>query len=414
MPCSQIQNPSENGQVFWNYNASPATVRAREALEKKMRQTEDDKKGRKNENKQIVPSPLQRLPLPTRRKVTSTNEDKSAKESERKREADEMLNSMKQIFQAEIQKHQVPLKTEFGDELNDGKISSSGSSTDRLSDSHLQCSSNSPTPSDGGNDIPTQKSKPANPLKSAHNTNINENVYQKTSASSRYNSPALLHDTLGEGNRSLGIEGLVSDDDSFILKCSQAIDKEYLENNENPSFATPHLVQVNSNREIKDCTSKCASYNTDAKNAHRTNNGKNLLPNSVNISVRSEPIDSLKGHSTRKEQPNKNYQKKIELKVCETFFDSDDDFDTMLSQMEMPEVPKSPIPSNLAIRGISVKGKQADIFKNISSDYHKSSTTSTYKSSNLKVSVLSRNYIFILSAPRRSPAIHLKNACFLL
>merc|ERR1711997_1085365 len=36
MPCSQLPGPGTNGEVFWNYNASPATARAKAELEKKM------------------------------------------------------------------------------------------------------------------------------------------------------------------------------------------------------------------------------------------------------------------------------------------------------------------------------------------------------------------------------------------
>ena len=109
MPYTQIQNPGANGEVFWNYNASPATARAKAALKERMSQIEDKSK---NEERftSSAPSPILTIPmLPLRRKLPSRpKEDNHVKEKQNQREVDAMLKSMKDIFQAELQKHHNP------------------------------------------------------------------------------------------------------------------------------------------------------------------------------------------------------------------------------------------------------------------------------------------------------------------
>ena len=111
MPCTQIENPGANGEVFWNYNASPATARARAALKERMSQIEDKNKHEDNYNCS-APSPILTIPMvPLRRKVPSrSKEEHLAKEQQNKKEVDAMLKSMKDIFQAELLKHQNPTK----------------------------------------------------------------------------------------------------------------------------------------------------------------------------------------------------------------------------------------------------------------------------------------------------------------
>ena len=109
MPYTQIQNPGANGEVFWNYNASPATAKAKAALKERMSQIEDKSK---NEERftSSAPSPILTIPmLPLRRKLPSkSKEDNHVKEQQNQREVDAMLKSMKDIFQAELQKHHNP------------------------------------------------------------------------------------------------------------------------------------------------------------------------------------------------------------------------------------------------------------------------------------------------------------------
>jgi len=109
MPCTQIVDPSANGEVFWNYNASPTTARARAALKERMSQIEENSIKEDKPNPSI-PSPVLRIPmLPIRKKPTSaTKEDPYVKEQQNKKEVDEMLNSMKDILKAELQKHHNP------------------------------------------------------------------------------------------------------------------------------------------------------------------------------------------------------------------------------------------------------------------------------------------------------------------
>ena len=109
MPYTQIQNPGANGEVFWNYNASPATARAKAALKERMSQIED--KSRNEERfASSAPSPILTIPmLPLRRKLPSkSKEDNHVKEQQNQKEVDAMLKSMKDIFQAELQKHHNP------------------------------------------------------------------------------------------------------------------------------------------------------------------------------------------------------------------------------------------------------------------------------------------------------------------
>ena len=205
MPCSQLPNPSANGEVFWNYNASPATARARAVLEKKMRLLDDDDKGRKMERKnESAPSPLLTIPMfPARKAASSTSDkEKQATELKKKNEADAMLNSMKQIFQAELQKHEKQFKVQSYDEGNDGNIGSSGSSTERMSDLHLHCSSSGSPLSSASAEMLNKKSNPSdqfNPIRSESENRLKESK---------------------DINKSLKFE----DDDSFLVRASQAVE----------------------------------------------------------------------------------------------------------------------------------------------------------------------------------------------
>ena len=321
MPCSQLPNPGENGQVFWNYNASPATARARVALEKKMRQVDDDSTEQKKNNiKQNVPSPLIKIPMfSIRKKATVTaDEDAYVRELERKKEADAMLNSMKEIFQAELERHKTQLKTETCDEVNSDKVSSSGSSTQRMSDSHLQCSSNGSTPSDEYNCTSVQKSK----LSDQFNPNIHSG------------NNSFLQNTPDANNKSLGFENLASDDDSFLMQATQAIENECIKNIEKPSFHMPLSTKIN-NSAATQGSSKCGSNATSIKNEHQTSNGIKLLLSLPEIRAEKNGIIYSKSQINNVILPEENLDNRLNLK--EEAFDDDDDFDTLLSQMVMPE-----------------------------------------------------------------------------
>ena len=409
MPCTQLQNPGENGQVFWNYNASPATARAKAILEEKMRQTVDDKNSENNKNDQrSEPSPMQTLPFfHTRRKTTfRVNEGVSEKEIERRKEADAMLESMKNTFQTEIQKHQTQIKFEVCGEMNNTKISSSGSSTDptshmqcssngsttssgsstdRISESHLQCSSNGSTQNDGSGDINGA---------SVHVSNYGP---PKLLDSSKYEK-TILSDSPVESHKSLDIDGLASDDDSFFIKCSQALDKGHSESAV-PSFTEPLSIELNINKKNGN-ESKLASYNTQ-----QTLNVKHTVPDSKNINARkSNHSNHDKVHNYRTDLPPKTKQQKVETKEIRTPFDCDDDFDIMLSQMEIPEIPRAPVIEDQPVQenmGFKIK-HLATSNKNDLLRHEKCLRPSNSNCSNVKVSIYF-SYIYAHRKEIRNP-----------
>jgi hypothetical protein len=345
MPCSQLLNPSANGQVFWNYNASPATARARAVLEKKMRQLDDDDdRGRKKERKQeSTPSPLLTIPMfPVRKAASSTSDkEKYAKELKKKNEADAMLNSMKQIFQAELQKQEEQTKTQAYDEGNDGKISSSGSSTERMSDMHLQCSSSGSPLSSGSTELLNKKSKLSDQFNLIRFENENG-----------------LKDSQ-DINKSLEFEGLVSDDDSFVVKATQAVEllnSSTVENGSTKSyqkqdFQQPKPVGGNIFKEAKSVSSIHISNFTSVKSLPRTNNSSNVLPSVINSAkgkYRTIEFPKVPNNCTKKSK--EGIDQTVESQKDEAFGD-DDDFDTLLSQMEMPEFDQQSNPGdNIVIR----------------------------------------------------------------
>ena len=160
MPCTQIVDPGANGEVFWNYNANPATRRAKAALKERLNKLEDNSPNEKTCTSS-APSPILTIPmLPTRRKLPSkSKEDNSVKEQQKRQEVNALLNSMKQIVQAELQKHQESQQ---------------------------------------------------------YTGNQKMEVPQETNNSFGKNN------SFGTNN-SFGKDGLVSDDDSFMLRASQAI-----------------------------------------------------------------------------------------------------------------------------------------------------------------------------------------------
>jgi len=340
MPCSQLPNPSANGQVFWNYNASPATARAREVLEKKMRLLDDEDRGREKEQKQDSgPSPLLTIPMfPVRKAVSSTSDkEKYAKELKKKNETDAMLNSMKQIFQAELQKHEEQIKTQIYDEGNDGKISSSGSSTERMSDSHLQCSSNGSPLSSESTELLNKKSKISDQFNLIRSEN--ENRLKESQ----------------DINKSLEFEGLGSDDDSFLVRASQAVEllnSSTAENESNKSyqktlFQQPKPVGGNIFKESKKVPKIPISNFTSVKSLPRTNNTANLLPsvltNSTKEKYRTMEFPKVQNNCTKESKIDGD--QKIESQNDGAFGD-DDEFDTLLSQMEMPRSDQQSKPFN--------------------------------------------------------------------
>ena len=212
MPCTQIVDPGANGEVFWNYNANPATRRAKAALKERLNKLEDNSPHEKPCTSS-APSPILTIPmLPTRRKLSSNSkEDNSVKEQQKRQEVNALLNSMKQIYQAELQKHQES----------------------------QQCTDH-------------QKME----------------VPQETNNSFGKNNSF-------ETNNSFGKDGLVSDDDSFMLRASQAIG-----------------------------------------NSEQKENCLQKITNNVKEAIIDEKNDK-KAHNNEA-------------------FDDDDDFDVLLTQIEMP------------------------------------------------------------------------------
>ena len=354
MPCTQLPIPGADGEVFWNSNASPTTARAKKELEKKLGRP-DNKPMKTVESRNEAPSPLLTLPmLHTRRKINpKAKEEEIAKEIERKKEADSMLNSMVQIFQAEVQKHQTQLKAEAREESGEGTYSSSGSSTDRYSESHLHCSSNGSTANEGSGDKNKLKSK----LSDQFDLVINSQ------------SQSLLKDP-DEGQNNISLDNLVSDDDSFMLKATQAIETQCNDNDTQGSFQKQLPLLKKDPPKSKDILAQPSKDIIIEKTIHRTDNGKKLqvLPLGHNANGAEKQSNHSKEHYTILSNRNREH-----AKPPDTVAFDDDEFDIFLSQIAMPE---------------AVQPLTTSINTNVTSSI-KNSSTETQKSS-FKVSDSSR------------------------
>ena len=325
MPCTQLPIPGADGEVFWNSNASPTTARAKVELQKKLGRP-DNKAMKTVESKHQAPSPLLTIPmLHTRRKINPrAEEEEIAKEIERKKEADSMLNSMVQIFQAEVQKHQTQLKAEAREESGEVTYSSSGSSTDRYSESHLHCSSNGSTANERSDDKNILKSKLSDQFDLVINTQ----------------SQSLLKDP-DEGQDNISLDNLVSDDDSFMLKATQAIETQYNDSDKQCSFQKQLPFSRKVPPKSKDILAQSSSDIITEKTIHKTDNGKILQ-------VLPLGMDGFAlGHNAIRAQSKSNHSKEHSailsnknlehVKPPDTVAFDDDEFDIFLSQIAMPE-----------------------------------------------------------------------------